>query len=87
MQEIDAELTSMAANRSKYLRVKSLIKAMSGRGSDPAAYFATGDMIIAWLACMPANADRVPLRGVTEAGPPRMSGLAGLVSVRGLPAG
>ena len=31
--------------------------------------------------------DRVPRRGVTEAGPPRMSGSAGLVSVRGLPAG
>ncbi|WIJ27166.1 hypothetical protein [Devosia sp. RR2S18] len=31
--------------------------------------------------------DRVLRRGVTEAGPPRISGLAGLVSVRGLPAG
>ena len=31
--------------------------------------------------------DRVPRRGVIEAGPPRISGLAGLVSVRGLPAG
>ncbi len=31
--------------------------------------------------------DRAPRRGVTEAGPPRISGLAGLVSVLGLPAG
>jgi integrase len=30
--------------------------------------------------------DRAPLRGVTEVGPPRISGSAGLVSVRGLPA-
>ncbi|WEJ32671.1 hypothetical protein [Devosia sp. SD17-2] len=30
--------------------------------------------------------DRAPLRGVTEAWPPRISGLAGLVSVRELPA-
>ncbi|MBJ6989156.1 GntR family transcriptional regulator [Devosia sp. MC521] len=35
----------------------------------------------------PVREDRVPRRGVTEAGPPRISGLAGLVSVRGLPAG
>lgn len=34
----------------------------------------------------PTNLDRVPWRGVTEAGPPRISGSAGLVSVRGLPA-
>ena len=39
------------------------------------------------LAPLHQPLDRVPRRGVTEAGPPRISGLAGLVSVRGLPAG
>lgn len=48
------------------------------------------DAILARSGVLPALAsellDRAPLRGVTEAWPPRISGLAGLVSVRGLPA-
>ncbi len=39
------------------------------------------------LSGISALGDRAPRRGVTEAGPPRISGLAGLVSVLGLPAG
>ena len=42
-----------------------------------------GTAMLLWCAVP----DRAPLRGVTEGGPARISGLAGLVSVRGLPAG
>lgn len=53
MVDFEIELNAMVANRAKYQRVKKLAHAMGGRGTDPAAFYATGDLVTEWLAAMP----------------------------------
>ncbi len=52
MVTLEAELAAMVKQSARYQRVKSLAHAMGGRGSDPAAFYATGDIIVEWLATM-----------------------------------